>query len=56
MADRISKNGGAQPDRRSNAGTPRWVKVFGIIALALLVLLVIMHLAGLSPMSHTHGS
>jgi len=55
MADPTSKNAGAPPDRRLNAGTPRWVKVFGIIALALLVPFVIMHLAGLSPMSHMHG-
>ncbi len=39
-----------------NAGTPRWVKVFGIVALALFVLFLILHLAGLSPMSHMHGS
>jgi hypothetical protein len=28
------------------AGTPRWVKVFGIIALVLIVLLVVMIIAG----------
>jgi ABC-type transporter Mla subunit MlaD len=28
------------------AGTPRWVKVFGIIALVLVVLLVVMIIAG----------
>ncbi len=50
------KNAGAGPDRRLNAGTPRWVKVFGIVALALFVLFLILHLAGLSPMSHMHGS
>jgi hypothetical protein len=56
MADPTSKNAGAQPARRLNAGTPRWVKAFGVITLALLVLFLILHLAGLSPMSHMHGS
>jgi len=28
------------------AGTPRWVKVFGIVALVLVVLLVVMIIAG----------
>jgi len=55
MADPTSKNAGAQPDRPLNAGTPRWVQVFGIIALALLVLFVILHLTGLSPMSDMNG-
>jgi len=32
------------------------VKVFGIVALALFILFLILHLAGLSPMSHMHGS
>ena len=56
MADPTSKNADAEPARRLNAGTPRWVKVFGIVALALFVLFLILHLAGLSPMSHMHGS
>lgn len=33
-------------DRESPPSTPRWVKVFGFIALALVVLFVILHLAG----------
>lgn len=33
-----------EPDRGSN-GTPRWVKVFGIVALVLVLLFVILHLA-----------
>ena len=49
------------PDRRSTfntpPGTPGWVKVFGLIAAALIVLFVIMHLAGglsnhMSPIEH----
>jgi hypothetical protein len=34
-----------EPDRESTA-TPRWVKVFGLAALALVVLLVILMLIG----------
>ena len=34
------------PDRGSPPGTPRWVKVFGIIVLLLVLLLVILHLTG----------
>lgn len=33
-------------DDTQTAGTPRWVKVFGIIALVVLVLLVVMIIAG----------
>ena len=35
-----------EPDRGSPPSTPRWVKVFGIIALALVLLLGIMLLSG----------
>ncbi len=35
-----------RPDRRSTVGTPRWVKVSGIIALVLILLLVVMMLVG----------
>ena len=35
-----------QPDRGSTYSTPRWVKVFGIIALVLVLLFVILHLTG----------
>jgi len=34
------------PARESTTGTPRWVKVFGIIALVLILMLVIMLIAG----------
>jgi hypothetical protein len=40
------------------AGTPRWVKVFGIIAIVVVVLLVVMIIAGRGdhgPGSHTGG-
>jgi hypothetical protein len=33
------------PDHGSNTSTPRWVKVFGIIALVVVLLFVILHLA-----------
>lgn len=35
-----------RPDRRSPSGTPRWVKISGIIALVLILLFVIMMLVG----------
>ena len=35
-----------EPSHRSTRGTPRWVKVFGIIALVLVLLFVISLLAG----------
>jgi hypothetical protein len=34
------------PDRGSPPSTPRWVKVFGIIVIVLLLLFVILHLTG----------
>lgn len=41
------------PDRRdAGHATPRWVKVFALIALALLVLFVVVHLAGGGMGSH----
>lgn len=33
-------------------GTPRWVRLAGAAAILLLVLFVLVHLAGLAPMSH----
>jgi len=44
------------PDSYSDTdedGTPRWVKVFGIIAIALVLLFVVLHLTGNAP-SHNH--
>jgi hypothetical protein len=35
---------GREPDR--NAGTPRWVVVFGIIGGALILVVVVLHLMG----------
>lgn len=31
---------------QDNTGTPRWVKVFGIIATVLAILFIVLHLAG----------
>ncbi len=37
---------GAAPDEASTGGTPRWVKVSGIVALVLVVLFVVLQLMG----------
>jgi len=37
---------GSGPDRGSTSSTPRWVKVFGVIALALVLLFVVLMLSG----------
>jgi len=39
----------AKPDRGTPPSTPRWVKVFGIIAIVLVVGFAILHLTGNSP-------
>jgi hypothetical protein len=64
MADppRYSETGddaGAGPDRESRTGTPRWVKVFGIITLVVVLLVVLLLLTrgsgGHGPNRHTSG-
>jgi hypothetical protein len=45
------------PDRDSDGdetGTPRWVKVFGIIAIVVVLAIVILHLTGHSSGGHSH--
>lgn len=37
---------GPDPDAGSPPPTPRWVKMFGLVVVALVVLFVIKHLAG----------
>jgi len=37
---------GVRADRESTISTPRWVKIFGIISLVLVMLFVILHLTG----------
>jgi hypothetical protein len=39
----------------STTGTPRWVKVFGIVGLVLLLLIVVLLLTGHGPSRHLHG-
>jgi hypothetical protein len=54
----IGDNTGVGPDRGSTTGTPRWVKVFGIILIVLALLVVVMLLAGggnHGPRRHTGG-
>jgi hypothetical protein len=48
MADLRSASGpgDARPDPDDDPGTPRWVKVFGIVAVVLVLLFVALHLAG----------
>ena len=43
------------PDTDDDVGTPRWVKVFGIIALVLVLLFVILHLTGRGLGGHSYG-
>ena len=43
---------GVRLNRGSAPSTPRWVKVFGIIAVILVLLFVILHLTGKSPAGH----
>jgi hypothetical protein len=37
---------GAGPDGESTTGTPRWVKVFGIVAVVVVLLFVVLLLTG----------
>jgi hypothetical protein len=46
-----------RPRRGSAPGAPRWVKMFGIVAVLLVVLFIILHLTGHSIGGHTmHGA
>lgn len=42
----------ASPRKPDSKAMPRWVKVFGIIGIGLVLLFVILHLTGLSPGGH----
>ena len=35
----------ARPDHGSTASIPRWVKVFGLVALVLVLVFIVLHLA-----------
>jgi hypothetical protein len=57
MADSpLPRDAGNHPDSRvdrtSSAGPPRWVKVFGIVGLVLVVLFAVLHLTGNSLGGH----
>jgi hypothetical protein len=44
---------GVGPDRESTTGTSRWVYVFWIIGIALILLMVVLHLTGtIGPVHH----
>ena len=42
----------AKPDRGSPPGTPRWVKVLGIVFIVLVLVIVAVHLTGNNPFGH----
>lgn len=52
MTDKLNKTSG-EPSVKSGdeqiTGTPLWVKVFGVVTLALVLLFVALHLTGNSP-------
>ena len=58
MADRPKSDGDlkAKPGRRSGSPAPRWVKLFGLVALVLFALFVILHLTGHGFGHHMHMS
>jgi len=39
-------------DHESAPGAPVWVKAFGVIAVVVIVLFVVLHLTGHAPMGH----
>jgi hypothetical protein len=43
---------GPVPGSESPPGTPRWVYMFGIVALLLVLLFVVLHLTGGAPGGH----
>ena len=45
-----------EAEDESPPSAPRWVKVFGIALLVLLVVALAMHLTGHAPMAAIHGS
>ena len=47
-------NTGVGPERSSTYSTPRWVKVFGIIFITLIVVFIVLHFLGLGFGGH-HG-
>ena len=43
------------PDQEAPPGVPRWVKVFGIVFIVLILVLVILHLTG-NGLGNLHGA
>jgi hypothetical protein len=43
-------------DTDADTSTPRWVKVVGVIIIVLILLFVILHLTGRSPVDHRSAS
>jgi hypothetical protein len=52
--DSSRDNADVEPDRRTLTGTPRWVKVFGIILAVLVLLFIVVLLFGDGPLGG-HG-
>ncbi len=50
----IVEENSQKPERETPPKTPRWVKIFGVIGLLLVLLFVILHLTGHSPFMHMH--
>jgi hypothetical protein len=46
MTDPSPRDDGAESEERSDPGTPLWVKVFGIVALVVVVLFIVLLLTG----------
>jgi hypothetical protein len=42
----------ADPDDDAPPGMPRWVKVFGLVAIAILAAFALLHLTGIAPHGH----
>ena len=40
------------PDRESPPAMPTWVRVFGVVALILVLLFIVLHLTGHAPRGH----
>jgi hypothetical protein len=49
--DQSAKSDGAI-HRRSIPSTPRWVRLFGIAGIVLVLVFFLMHLTGTAPMTH----
>jgi hypothetical protein len=47
---------GGNGDAGDDTGTPRWVKMFGLVALVLVLLFVVLHLTGRGLGDHTRSS